>query len=409
VTHLWLTGARIVDGTGRDPVEGLDLEIAQGRIASIGRAPRTATALDLSGFTITPGLIDAHVHLGVASPFSALVSHQLSVAEITADTFTNTAQTLDAGFTTVRDTGGIDGGLPRAIAGGKVRGPRVLQCGPVQSQTGGHGHFANSWEPTSLWQTHGVPGLCSLALLSDGPDEMRTNVRESFRRGADFIKLCVSGGAVSSHDELSDTQFSIEEIAAAVAEAEARHTYVTVHSHNNRGIRNAVRAGVRCVEHGSAIDEATAALLKDHSVAHVPTFTVVERLLRDESGAGLPPEVAERARSLRQGQIEGFRASRAAGVTVGLGSDLIGPDQTGRGEELLIRAELESPMDALVAATKTNAQILRLDHELGTLEPGKVADLVAWRENPLDSPKGFTDPENAALILCAGVTVKDIR
>ena len=121
-----------MDGTGRDPVDGVDLKVVDGRIAELGKAPAGADALDLTGFTLTPGLIDAHVHLGIASTISELMGHQLSVAEIAADMFNNAAQTLDAGYTTVRDTGGIDGGLPKAIALGKVRGPRVLQCGPVQ-------------------------------------------------------------------------------------------------------------------------------------------------------------------------------------------------------------------------------------------------------------------------------------
>jgi imidazolonepropionase-like amidohydrolase len=408
MTETWLTGARIADGTGRDPVDGVDLLVRDGRVAELGKAPGGATALDLSGFTLTPGLIDAHVHLGIASPIGDLMAHKLSVAEIAADMFNNAAQTLDAGYTTVRDTGGIDAGLPTAIAKGKVRGPRVLQCGPVQCQTGGHGHFAADWEPTSLWEAHHIPGLCSLAFLSDGVEEMRKNVRESFRRGADFLKLCVSGGVVSSHDQVTDTQFTVDEIAVAVQEATARGTYVTVHSHNNRGVQHAVQAGVKCIEHGSEIDEETAALLAAHGVAHVPTLAVVEQLLRSVEAVGLPPAIKDRALLVRQGQLDALKASRAAGVKVGLGSDLIGPDQTGRTEELLLRAELETPMDALVAATKTNSEILRLP-DVGTLEVGKVADLVAWRHDPLESPKVFTDRDQAALVMKAGAVVKDIR
>ena len=409
MAETWLTGARIADGTGRDPVDGIDVLIADGRIAELGKAPAGATALDLSGFTVTPGLIDAHVHLGIASPIQSMLGHSLSVAEIAADMFSNAAQTLDAGYTTVRDTGGIDAGLPKAIASGKVRGPRVLQCGPIQCQTGGHGHLAAEWEPTSLWEAHHIPGLCSLAFLSDGADEMRKNVRETFRRGADFLKLCVSGGVVSSHDKVTDTQLTVDEIAVAVQEANARGTYVTVHSHNNRGVQHAVQAGVKCIEHGSEIDEETAALLAANGVAHVPTLAVVEQLLRNAVAVGLPPAITDRALLVRQGQIDALRTSRAAGVKVGLGSDLIGPDQTGRSEELLLRAELETPMDALVAATKTNSEILRLSHDLGTLEVGKLADLVAWRTDPLEAPKVFTDRDQAALIMKAGTVVKDIR
>jgi len=406
---VWLVGARLVDGTGSDPVDNRDLHVVDGRIAGIGSAPASADTIDLTGFTVTPGLIDAHVHLGIASTINELMSHQLSVAEIAADMFNNAAQTLDAGYTTVRDTGGIDAGLAKAIAAGKVRGPRVLQCGPIQCQTGGHGYYAAEWEPSSLWETHHIPGLCSLALLSDGVEEMRKNVRESFRRGADFLKICVTGGVVSSRDKITDTQFTVEEIAVAVQEAEARGTYVTVHAHNNRGVQQAVRAGVKCIEHGSGLDEETAALLAENDVAHVPTFAVVEQLIRGAEAVGLSAGIKDRALLMRQGQIDGFRASRAAGVKVGLGSDLIGPDQTGRSEELLIRAELETPMEALVAATRTNAEILRIADQTGTLEVGKRADLVAWCTDPIESPKAFTQRDQAALVMKAGAVVKDIR
>ena len=405
---LWLVGARLVDGTGADPVDGVDVHVVDGRIASLGSAPAGAVALDVAGATVTPGLIDAHVHLGIASPMSARLSHQLSVAEIAADMFANAAQTLDAGYTTVRDTGGVDGGLVRALASGKVRGPRLVQCGPIQCQTGGHGHLANDWEPTCLWETHAIPGLATLSLVSDGVEEMRKNVRETFRRGADFIKMCVTGGVVSTHDELSDTQFTVEEIAVAVQEANARGTYVTVHAHNNTGIRNAVTAGAKCIEHGSQIDEEVAALLAANGVAHVPTFAVVEQLLRDVESVGLPAYVRDRALLVRQGMIDGLHASRAAGVTVGLGSDLIGPDQTGRSEELLLRSQFETPMDALVAATQTNAKVLRLP-DVGTVEVGKVADLVVWSRDPLEDPKAFTDRDNAVLVLQGGAVVKDLR
>ena len=404
----WYVGGQLVDGTGRDPVRA-DLCVEEGVVVAVGAAPAGAEAVDVTGLTLTPGLIDAHVHLGVASPLQDLLGHRLSVAEIAADIFANAAQTLDAGFTTVRDVGGIDGGVAGAIAKGKVRGPRVLQAGPIQCQTGGHGHTAADWEPTGLWHVHHVPGLFGLSLLSDGPDSMRANVRETFRRGADFLKLCVTGGVVSTHDDISDTQLTVEEIGVAVQEAAARGTYVTVHAHNNAGIRNAVAAGALCVEHGSDIDEETAALMASHGVAHVPTLTVVEQLLRSAEAVGLPAHIADRAALVHRSQIEAVAISRAAGVTVGLGSDLIGPDQTGRSEELLLRSRLEDPMAALVAATSTNARILRIADRVGTLEVGRAADLVAWRSDPLEDATVFTDRDQAVLVVKGGAVVKDLR
>jgi imidazolonepropionase-like amidohydrolase len=214
---------------------------------------------------------------------------------------------------------------------------------------------------------------------------------------------------VSTHDAVTDTQLTVDEIAVAVEEAAARGTYVTVHALNNAGIRNAVRAGVLCVEHGSEIDEETAALMASRGVAHVPTLAVVEQLIDNAAATGLAPEFAARAAVVRQGQIDGLRASLAAGVTVGLGSDLIGPDQRGRSQELLLRSRLQSPMEALVAATSMNAKVLRIADRVGTLEVGKAADLVAWRHDPLEAPETFTDRDEAALVVQAGAVVKDIR
>ncbi|MFD9894902.1 amidohydrolase family protein [Amycolatopsis sp. NPDC059027] len=407
---LWLDGAVVVDGTGRDPLPGTGVLVENGRITRVGGdRPARSGVLDCTGLTLTPGLIDAHVHLGLSSPVDASLRYELSVAELAADIFDSCGQTLDAGFTTVRDTGGIDGGLVRAVERGRVRGPRILPCGPVLCQTGGHGHFAADWEPVKLWSERDVPGLCGLSLLCDGPDSMRRNAREAFRRGATFLKLCVTGGVVSRHDKLSDTQFSVEEIAAAVGEAAARGTYVTVHAHNNAGLRNAVRAGAKCVEHGSEIDEETAALMAAEGVAHVPTLSVVEKLASDAESTGLSADIAARLGSVRDGQIAGLLASRAAGVRVGLGSDLFGPGQGARGSELVLRAKVEPAMAVLVSATRDNAEILGIGQEVGTIEPGKLADLVAFEGDPLAEPAIFGDRSRVVLVLREGRILKDRR
>ncbi|MGA6161336.1 amidohydrolase family protein [Amycolatopsis magusensis] len=403
-----ITGAAVVDGSGRDPVD-VDVAIDDGCIAQSGASGAPGERLDAGGLTMTPGLIDAHVHLGLSSPIQPQFSFRISAAEIAADIFATAGATLDAGFTTVRDTGGIDGGVVTTIAKGKVRGPRVLSCGPVQCQTGGHGYYGAEWEPTELWSSHHVPGLCALSMMSGNADELRRNVREAFRRGASFLKLCVTGGVVGAHDRLTDTQFTVDEIAVAVQEATARGTYVTAHAHNNEGIRNAVEAGVRCIEHGTDLDESTATLMAAREVALVPTFAVVEQLLHDTAGAGLGESTRDRVLGVRERMTEALAVAKAAGVRIGLGSDLIGPAQDRRGEELTLRAKLETPMEALVAATKTNAEILGLSERVGVIAPGMQADLVLWNGNPLEDPELFADPANAVLVVQAGRVVKDLR
>ncbi|MFI7454498.1 amidohydrolase family protein [Nonomuraea sp. NPDC049714] len=406
--RVQVVGAAVVDGSGRDPSD-VNVTIEDGRITELGAATAHGERLDAEGLTMTPGLIDAHVHLGLSSLIQPQFSFQISAAELAADIFATAGATLDAGFTTVRDTGGIDGGVVTTIAKGKVRGPRVLSCGPVQCQIGGHGYYGADWEPTELWSSHHLPGLCALSMMSGNADELRSNVREAFRRGASFLKLCVTGGVVGAHDRLTDTQFTVEEIAVAVQEAAARGTYVTVHAHNNEGIRNAVEAGVRCVEHGTDLDESTATLMATRGVALVPTFAVVEQLLHDSAGAGLGESTRDRVIGVRERMAEALAVAKEAGVRIGLGSDLIGPAQDRRGEELRLRAALETPMEALVAATKTNAEILGLSDEVGVIAPGMQADLVLWNGNPLEDPELFADPANAVLVLQAGRVVKDLR
>jgi imidazolonepropionase-like amidohydrolase len=408
LSATWLHGATLVTATGADPAPA-GLLIEDGLIARIGGdPPRGAEVVECAGLTITPGLIDAHVHLGMSSAIDASINYGMSAAEIAADMFANCSQTLYAGFTTVRDCGGIDAGLPRAVDAGKVVGPRILQCGPIHCQTGGHGHFAPDWEPTDMWCARDIPGLRSLSVLSDGPEQMRKNARESFRRGAQFLKLCVTGGVISKHDELTDTQFTVDEIAAAVAEATARGAYVTVHAHNTTGIRNAVKAGARGVEHGTGIDEETAELMAANQVALVPTLAAVEAVLGN-AVAGLPPEVAARATHVRDAMVSGLLAAKQAGVRVGSGSDLVGPVQGHRGEELVLRAAVESPMEALMSATRTNADILGIADQIGTLEVGKRADVVAFAGDPLENPKLFADPSSVVLVVQDGVVVKDTR
>jgi imidazolonepropionase-like amidohydrolase len=407
VTETWYAGGRVADGSGREP-SAVDVCVTDGIITAVGSAPAGATTVDLDGRLLTPGLIDAHVHLGLSSPIRAQFGFELSAAEVAADIFTTAGFALDAGFTTVRDTGGIDGGVVGVLAKGKVRGPHVLSCGPVQCQVGGHGYYGAEWEPTAMWTDHHIPGLCALSLMSGNADELRKNVRETFRRGATFLKLCVTGGVVGGHDRLSDTQFTVEEIAVAVEEASARGTYVTVHAHGKEGIRNAIEAGARCIEHGTDIDEQTAASMKEHDVAVVPTFSVLDLLSNDEV-TDVNPVTASRAAGIRERMEAALAIARASGLRIGLGSDLIGPNQQRRGEELRVRSELESPMQALVSATSVNADILGVGDTVGTVRVGMRADLAVWQRDPLEDPSVFANPEMAVLVVKSGSTVKDIR
>ncbi|HKW43853.1 MAG TPA: amidohydrolase family protein [Thermoplasmata archaeon] len=407
---LALRGATLIDGRGGDPVRSSVVSIDGERISRVdrGEPAKGASVVDLDGLTLLPGLIDAHVHLGLSSDLDRFTAGRVSLAEVAARIFKTCGETLDAGFTTVRDCGGVDGGLVGAIDAGLVRGPRVIFAGPIICQTGGHGHWV---APTAEADSIGSPdhvGLTYGSRAADGPDQVRHEVREAFRRGASFIKLCVSGGVVSHSDSLEDTQLTCDEIRAAVVEAMARHTYVTVHSHNADGIRNAVGAGVRCIEHGTFMDEETAALMAREEVSHVPTLAVVRLLETNYADMGLTKAIGDRVAGVRSALGNAIRMSKAAGVLVGAGSDLIGPLQNRRGLELKLRAEITDPLEAIGASTAANARILGLYDELGTVEVGKRADLIAVRGDPLADPGLFDDPSKVALVVKNGAIVKNL-
>lgn len=407
---LLLSGATTVDGLGGDPTEA-DVAVDGDRITAVGErgSASGADVVDLSGLFLLPGLIDAHVHIGHASDMRAVLNHELSVAERAADIFRNLRETLEAGFTAVRDCGGIDHGVLRTVGRGLVPGPRIWASASPLVQCGGHGHLGSPFQAPDESFAFRVRGLTAVGRISDGRDEVRKAARECFRQGASFLKMAVTGGVVSIADSLEDTQFSVEEIAVAVEEARARHTYVTVHAHNIGGIHNAIEAGVSCVEHGTGIDEATAARMAAAKVDLVPTLAIAKVLIEDFAVHGLPPQIRERVGNTMQGMTDAIHAAQAAGVRIGSGSDLIGPNQNRRGLELALKAEVMGAMAAIVSATSTNAAIMRVADRIGSIEVGKLADLVAIDFDPLAKPELFVDPQRVRMVIKGGRIVKDTR
>jgi len=379
------------------------------RIVAVGRSGRAgpdAEVVDVTGLTVLPGLIDAHTHLGISYDLTSHASEGVvAAAEIAAGIFHNLALALDAGFTTCRDLGGLDGGVAGTVARGLVRGPRILPSGPALAQDGGHGTFMAPYSdchcPTS------IPGLVDGVMVVNGVEEMRLGARKSFRRGATQLKVFTSGGVISLTDEIDHTQFTVDELRAAVDEADARGTYVTAHAHNSRAIRNGLAAGVRCFEHGSWLDEETAQQMAAADASLVPTFAVASLMRTERERWGLPEAVLPRMEQVESRMVEAVHLARAAGVRLGSGSDLIGPRQDHRGLELVIRSRLTDPMDAIVAATSVNAQILRRD-DLGAVAPGKRADLIVVDGDPLADPKVLDDPDRVVVVVKDGQLVKNL-
>lgn len=394
-------GATVIDGLGTDPSVR---DIAVGEDGAIVAEPAGET-LDLDGLTVLPGLIDAHTHI---APLNSIRSDDVSAAELAGEMFAILRDALDAGFTTLRDCGGIDGGLVRAVERGLVPGPRIIPAGPILCQTGGHGHLFPPFAGPSRSAETSVPGLAAHALECDGPDAVRRAARTAFQRGAKFIKMCVTGGVISHSDALTDTQFTVPELRAAVEEANARGTYVTVHAHNNQGVRNALEAGVRGVEHGTMIDAELAAQMAEAGMYVVPTLAVTELLRERGTEVGFEETIVARLGTVGADMAAAAKIAHDAGVRVGSGSDLSGPGSERRGTEIGLKARTLGPEIAIASATSVNAEILGLT-DLGSIEPGHRADLVAVDGDPLSDPDLLGDPANVKLVLEDGKIVKDVR
>jgi imidazolonepropionase-like amidohydrolase len=402
-SRLVLRGARLVDGTGADPVNDAVVVVEGDRIAQVGGSPPSdAEVVDLSGTTLLPGLIDAHAHLTIIDA-GDMAYERMSAAVAAAHIFRNCSLALDAGFTTVRDAGGADAGLVMAVASGLVEGPRILPSGPILCQTGGHGDFRHAFE---IHLERDVPGLASGSIVCDGPDEARKAAREAFRRGATQIKVCVSGGVVSRTDRLEDAQFGVEELRAIVEEAAARDTYVLAHSHNIRGIKNGLAAGIRSFEHATFLDAETAQEVAEAGAYVVPTLTVLHLMAEHGSAWGLGEDIVARAAGVEEAMSGAVKIARDAGVKIGSGSDLLGIGQDRRGLELTLKAGILGPMAAVESATRVNAELLNLGDELGTVTEGKAADLVAFEGDPLADPELFDRTDRVRLVVKGGQVVR---
>lgn len=350
-----------------------------------------------------PGLIDAHVHLGITETSWESVTRQagavyaLKVGRVIE-------QTLDAGFTTVRDAGVLDGGFAEAVDEGYLRGPRILPSGAPISQTGGHGdwraRFQDHWPDP-------VPGLVAPPALCDGADEVRRAARQQLRRGATQVKVMASGGAMSPSDDIETTQFTIEELAAAVYEAQAAGRNTMAHTYSPASIRNSLEAGVVSIEHGNFLDEEIAALMNRRGAYLVPTLATYELIDRFGEQYGVSAFSMQKIRLAKARGAESVRIAAAAGVKIGSGSDLLGPMQPFKALELPLKAAILGPMAALVSATRTNAELLRLDDRIGTVEEGKWADLIAVEGNPVDDIDVLREANNVRLVLKRGELLKN--
>jgi len=395
---VWLTGGTVFDATGREPFRA-DLRVSAGRVAEVvaldpasrpadRRGPGVVVE-DVTGTTVLPGLVDAHAHVGILRlDGQAALPAPVQAAAV----FAVLADSLAQGFTTLRDLGGVDGGLVEALRRGLVPGPRLLPSGQIISQTGGHGDFRGpspaGADPCQNPST-GADGFTLPMLLVDGPDAATRAAREQFHRGATQIKVFATGGLLSHGDPIEAPQLSEAELRAVVDVATDRGSYVTAHAHSPRGLQRAVRAGARCIEHATLVDEATVELMADRGTSAVGTLTVSEVLRVDPAslGAGMREQVdpGDAAR-LRESAARAIDLLERAGVRLGCGSDLIGERQHRRGWEVALHARLSGASVALQRATRVNAEICGIADEVGTLEVGKAADVAVFDGDLLAHP-----------------------
>jgi len=400
--------AFLIDCTGREPLEGAAVVVEDDRIADVLPSGRVGalrgplTTLDLKGQTLMPGLTDAHVHICAVEANIAEQHRLLPPSLIAAKALRRLEQALMQGFTTVRDAGGADAGFREAVNQGLVAGPRLLVSGQYLSQTGGHGDKRRPAEVVPPIEA--CMGM--IGAIADGPDEVRKAAREQIRRGVDQLKIMASGGAMSPADEVDTTQYTVAELRAAAEEARAANRYVLAHAYSGAAVRNAVEAGVRSIEHGNLMDETAARALKDAGAFLVPTMITYEAIAREGKAYGIGDHQIQKINQAREKSVESLALARRLGLKIGSGSDLLGDMMAYRAHELELKAQVLTPMEVLVSATRTNAELFRMQDRIGTVEPGKHADLLVVNGNPLKDLRIFQDPDILRLIMKGGRVFK---
>jgi len=393
--------ARLVDGRGGAVMAPAAVRVEGERITAVAEhldAPAGAKLVDLGRATLLPGFIDLHTHLTDRDGMhweEALVKTTPGEAAIWGTH--NAKLTLESGVTSCRDMGPtwpyVDVDLRNAIAKGVVPGPRMLVAGNYVSSTGGAGDARQF----SIFVD--VPIVRNLA---DGPDEIVKAVRTNFKNGADFIKILVTGAVTSKGIGPEQQQYSDEEIQAAVGEAKRWGRDVAAHAHGTAGIKAALRAGVRTIDHGSLLDAEAIELLKTGRAYYVPTMYVTQTVVDNPI---VPEEEKERSRRIDAMAIESFKQALRAGLRIGVGSDAPVMPHGQYAKELVFRVGLgEAPMAAIVSATRLNAEILGWSDSAGTLEPGKWADLVAVPADPIADIRAL---ERVGFVMKGGVVYKD--
>jgi imidazolonepropionase-like amidohydrolase len=405
-----LKNTTLIDGTGREPVPNSSVIIEGDRIKEVlsgspEMLPADAVVIDCHGQTLLPGLIDAHIHIGAVESNLSEQQRRFFPSMLVIKALKIMEETLDQGFTTARDAGGADPGFREAVTQGLVPGPRLFVPGRMLSQTGGHGDLRLPTEAGA--PTEHIAGFATR--ICDGVDEVRRAAREQLRQGVDHIKVMASGGAGTPSDEAESSQYSLEELRAIVFEAESVGKYVMAHIYPPRSIKLALEAGIRSIEHGNLLDQESAEAIRDAGAYLVPTLVTYEKLSEMAKEENLPDYFTRKINMLREYGLEALGIAYKAGVKICSGSDLLGTMQRYKGMELELKSRVLGPMGAIMATTKTNAELLFMENDLGTVEAGKLADLIVVNGDVLKDIKLFQEyQEKITLIIQGGRVHKNI-
>ena len=398
----------ILDATSPEAREGYDVLVEDERIREVSDTKievHGAWEVAVDGRTLMPGLIDAHAHV-VLSDYNLKRLENISPTLMTAQAAKIMRGMLDRGFTSVRDAGGADWGLAKAVEDGLLPGPRLFISGRALSQTGGHGDFrprtADAIEPCGC-----AHPLRFASRIADGLEAVVSAARDELRKGASQVKVMVSGGVISPHDPIERTQYSEEELRAIVREASAWDVYVMAHAYTAEAAIQAVSCGVRSIEHGNLINREAAALMAADGAFLVPTLATYEAMRRHGSDLDLSEISRRKLKTVLDAGLTSIELAKEAGVSIGFGCDLLGPLHHLQPLELILRAEVMRPHEVLTAATETNAAILGRD-DLGAIASGALADILVVDGDPLQDLSIFDEKgRNLAAIMKGGVFHKN--
>jgi imidazolonepropionase-like amidohydrolase len=380
-TRTVFSNARIFDGTG-SPLSDGEIAVEGGRIVEVGTGLQGDEEIDLGGRALLPGFGDCHVHVMFSNVnIWGIMQKPFSLAFYEAAL--NLERTLAAGITSVRDAGGADLGVKTAVEQGLINGPRMLISLNMLSQTGGHG---DGWLPSGMHYDLMLPHPGVPDAIVDGPEQIRHKVREMIRMGADVIKVATSGGVLSPRDDPKHAHFDLEELKMLVATAEGLGCHVMAHAQAYDGIKNAVRAGIRSIDHGIYLDDEAIDLMKGHGTFLVPTLVAPIGVVRAaDAGVGIPDASLQKAKEVIEIHRDSFARAAEAGVKVAMGTDSAVTPHGRNLEELALMAEYGmDPLAVLTAATSTAAECMDVADDRGTITPGKRADLVVIDGDPLD-------------------------